>query len=219
MQLRRSQRCWTPCRRGVKEMLLSHTSLLAEDTFSRHFESIMESPTETQRTQYNSLDEHSARPARQIVQLSFAPLAHVTGQGGGEGYRAQQSEVGIGGQGTAVRSHLLSSAVMAHLQLEKVFDNQAVLPQVGEKARLATDSELDQDLQANKAWAAAASASSSHPRCGNRRRLASISLADGRKSGVARHLSKNNDFSRMVAEGVSGLLPSQAFAIDQLTLR
>lgn len=81
-------------------ILVSGPRLGAEDTFSRHFESIMESHR-AKGTSYNSLDSEElltsstqevltfdlptltpaihapvCQSARQIVQLSFAPLAH-----------------------------------------------------------------------------------------------------------------------------------------------
>lgn len=81
-------------------ILVSGPRLATEDTFSRHFESIMESHR-AKGTSYNSLDSEElltssthtvltfdlptltpaihgpvCQSARQIVQLSFAPLAH-----------------------------------------------------------------------------------------------------------------------------------------------
>lgn len=81
-------------------ILVSGPRCAAEDTFSRHFESIMESHR-AKGTSYNSLDSEEiltsstqtvltfdlptltpaihaplCQSARQIVQLSFAPLAH-----------------------------------------------------------------------------------------------------------------------------------------------
>ncbi|KAK7919431.1 hypothetical protein WMY93_010715 [Mugilogobius chulae] len=209
-------------------ILVSGPRLSAEDTFSRHFESIMESHR-AKGTSYNSLDSEEiltsttqtvltfdlptltpaihgpvCQSARQIVQLSFAPLAHderpsfsdsiftMGGGGDSDATRAPSSErLSSGSEGTPPRRR------EAELMGSAWYSNSS-FPMIREKARLATDSELDQDLR--RGWRLA-------------KRL--FNLDGFRKSDVARHLSKNNDFSRMVAEEYLSFFNFTGLTLDQ----
>uniref|UniRef100_A0A4W6E692 Pleckstrin and Sec7 domain containing a n=1 Tax=Lates calcarifer TaxID=8187 RepID=A0A4W6E692_LATCA len=170
-----------------------------DDTFSRHFESIMESHR-AKGTSYNSLDSEElltsstqtvltfdlptltpaihglvCQSARQIVQLSFAPLAHDE------------------------RPSLSDSIFTV------TGDSDATRAPSSESDRLGLGSSDTLTNGSHRADVAAA------------KRLAKrlFNLDGFRKSDVARHLSKNNDFSRMVAEEYLSFFNFTGFAIDQ----
>uniref|UniRef100_A0A8C4DJD1 PH and SEC7 domain-containing protein 1 n=1 Tax=Dicentrarchus labrax TaxID=13489 RepID=A0A8C4DJD1_DICLA len=193
-------------------ILVSGPRCAAEDTFSRHFESIMESHR-AKGTSYNSLDSEElltsstqtvltfdlptltpaihapvCQSARQIVQLSFAPLAHH------ERPSLSDSIFTVTGDSDATRA-----------------------PR--DKARLATDSELDQDLSERLGLDSSETLTngSHHADVAAAKRLAKrlFNLDGFRKSDVARHLSKNNDFSRMVAEEYLSFFNFTGLALDQ----
>ncbi|XP_062415848.1 PH and SEC7 domain-containing protein 1-like isoform X3 [Pungitius pungitius] len=88
-----------------------------------------------------------------------------------------------------------------------------------DKARLATDSELDQDLSDRLVLESSDTLTNGSRRAdvAAARRLAKrLFTLDGfRKSDVARHLSKNNDFSRMVAEEYLSFFNFTSLSIDQ----
>ncbi|XP_053197019.1 PH and SEC7 domain-containing protein 1-like [Scomber japonicus] len=328
-------------------ILVSGPRLAAEDTFSRHFESIMESHR-AKGTSYNSLDSEEiltsstqtvltfdlptltpaihgpvCQSARQIVQLSFAPLAHderpslsdsiFTVTGDSDATRAPSSErLSSGSDDTPPRgrdyTHLGSSwysnpsfslprcaksSQQKQSRLECTQEKgrrvdwtvmrsgyearrrggvsrasslrrdagQGVAmrtpsvfcchgsPAVGEeryltirrschswrdqnghtalngndnfrdKARLATDSELDQDLSERLGLSSSETFTngSHHADVAAAKRLAKrlFNLDGFRKSDVARHLSKNNDFSRMVAEEYLSFFNFTGLAVDQ----
>uniref|UniRef100_A0A8C6TI80 Pleckstrin and Sec7 domain containing n=1 Tax=Neogobius melanostomus TaxID=47308 RepID=A0A8C6TI80_9GOBI len=231
-------------------ILVSGPRLSAEDTFSRHFESIMESHR-AKGTSYNSLDSEEiltsttqtvltfdlptltpaihgpvCQSARQIVQLSFAPLARderpslsdsmFTMGGGGESdaTRAPSSErLSSGSEDTPPRRR----------QAEHVgstwYSNSSFPFITREKARLATDSELDQDLSERLGLSSSDTLTNGNNRAdmAAAKRLAKrlFNLDGFRKSDVARHLSKNNDFSRLVAEEYLSFFNFTGLALDQ----
>ncbi|KAI4807252.1 hypothetical protein KUCAC02_027074 [Chaenocephalus aceratus] len=88
-----------------------------------------------------------------------------------------------------------------------------------DKARLATDSELDQDLSERLGLGSSETLTNGSHRAdvAAARRLAKrlFNLDGFRKSDVARHLSKNNDFSRMVAEEYLSFFDFAGLTIDQ----
>uniref|UniRef100_A0A7N8Y9Y5 PH and SEC7 domain-containing protein 1-like n=1 Tax=Mastacembelus armatus TaxID=205130 RepID=A0A7N8Y9Y5_9TELE len=88
-----------------------------------------------------------------------------------------------------------------------------------EKARLATDSELDQDLTDRLGLSSSDTLTngSHHANVAAAKRLAKrlFNLDGFRKSDVARHLSKNNDFSRMVAEEYLSFFNFTGLTLDQ----
>ncbi|XP_028287506.1 PH and SEC7 domain-containing protein 1-like isoform X1 [Parambassis ranga] len=220
----------------------------AEDTFSRHFESIMESHR-AKGTSYNSLDSEElltsstqtvltfdlptltpairgpvCQSARQIVQLSFAPLAHderpslsdsiFTVTGDSDATRAPSSErLSSGSDDTPPRRQ-----EYAQLGSSWYSNTSFTLPS-REKARLATDSELDQDLSDRLGLSSSDTLTNGSHRAdvAAAKRLAKrlFNLDGFKKSDVARHLSKNNDFSCMVAEEYLSFFNFAGLAIDQ----
>ncbi|XP_054860454.1 uncharacterized protein LOC111572927 isoform X2 [Amphiprion ocellaris] len=228
-------------------ILVSGPRLAAEDTFSRHFESIMESHR-AKGTSYNSLDSEElltsstqtvltfdlptltpaihgpvCQSARQIVQLSFAPLAHderpslsdsiFTVTGDSDATRAPSSErLSSGSDDTPPRGQECS-------QLGSSWYSNPTFSLPREKARLATDSELDQDLSDRLGLGSSDTLTNGSHRAdvAAAKRLAKrlFNLDGFRKSDVARHLSKNNDFSRMVAEEYLSFFNFTGLALDQ----
>ncbi|XP_033840069.1 PH and SEC7 domain-containing protein 1-like isoform X2 [Periophthalmus magnuspinnatus] len=230
-------------------ILVSGPRLSAEDTFSRHFESIMESHR-AKGTSYNSLDSEEiltsttqtvltfdlptltpaihgpvCQSARQIVQLSFAPLAHderpslsdsiftMGGGGDSDATRAPSSErLSSGSEGTPPRRREAE-------HIGSTWYSNSSFPLIREKARLATDSELDQDLSERLGLSSSDTLTNGSHRAdlAAARRLAKrlFNLDGFRKSDVARHLSKNNDFSRMVAEEYLSFFNFTGLTLDQ----
>ncbi|XP_029954387.1 uncharacterized protein LOC115393514 isoform X1 [Salarias fasciatus] len=229
-------------------LLVSGPRLAAEDTFSRHFESIMESHR-AKGTSYNSLDSEElltsstqtvltfdlptltpaihgpvCQSARHIVQLSFAPLAHderpslsdsiFTVTGDSDATRAPSSErLSSGSEDTPPRGR-------NYTQLgSSWYSNPSFSLPSREKARLATDSELDQDLSDRLGLGSSDTLTNGSHRAdvAAAKRLAKrlFNLDGFRKSDVARHLSKNNDFSRMVAEEYLSFFNFSSLALDQ----
>uniref|UniRef100_A0A8C5NEQ0 PH and SEC7 domain-containing protein 2-like n=1 Tax=Gouania willdenowi TaxID=441366 RepID=A0A8C5NEQ0_GOUWI len=180
-----------------------------EDTFSRHFETIMESHR-AKGTSYSSLDSvltfdlptlspdlHGlvgpALPStKHMVRLSFAPLARH------EGPSDSDSVVTVTGDSDATRapsSERLSSGSSEHSPCRRSLkplgsswdcNSSSTLP----SERLGLSSSETPTNGSHRADGAAA------------KRLAKrLFTLDGfRKSDVAPHLSKNNDFSQTVAE-------------------
>ncbi|XP_068438941.1 LOW QUALITY PROTEIN: PH and SEC7 domain-containing protein 1-like [Clinocottus analis] len=229
-------------------ILVSGPRCAAEDTFSRHFESIMESHR-AKGTSYNSLDSEElltsstqtvltfdlptltpaihgpvCQSARQIVQLSFAPLAHderpsisdsiFTTTGDSDATRAPSSErLSSGSDDTPPRGRGCSQLGSSW------YSNPSFSLPSRDKARLATDSELDQDLSERLGLDGSDTLTNGSHRAdvAAARRLAKrlFNLDGFRKSDVAPHLSKNNDFSRMVAEEYLSFFNFTSLSIDQ----
>ncbi|XP_033962615.1 PH and SEC7 domain-containing protein 1-like isoform X1 [Pseudochaenichthys georgianus] len=229
-------------------ILVSGPRCAAEDTFSRHFESIMESHR-AKGTSYNSLDSEElltsstqtvltfdlptltpaihgpvCQSTRQIVQLSFAPLAHderpsisdsiFTMTGDSDATRAPSSErLSSGSDDTPPKGRGYSQLGSSW------YSNPSFSLPSRDKARLATDSELDQDLSERLGLGSSETLTNGSHRAdvAAARRLAKrlFNLDGFRKSDVARHLSKNNDFSRMVAEEYLSFFDFAGLAIDQ----
>ncbi|XP_070832949.1 uncharacterized protein psda isoform X1 [Chaetodon trifascialis] len=227
------------------------------DSFSRHFESIMESHR-AKGTSYSSLDSvdlltsgstsvftfdlptltpeiqsQICESAKQIIELSFAPLAHPDPSAPSETSRSEitlsASGAGLRGgskddPGPPVRSRSeketwrrsilkdgfrkASSAPSLHSSPRERPVNrppELLYPQADVAERLALGGSDDAlangtkpDLQAAKRLA---------------KRLYNL---DGfRKSDVARHLSKNNEFSQMVAEEYLSNFNFTGLTIDQ----
>ncbi|XP_066520657.1 PH and SEC7 domain-containing protein 1 [Hoplias malabaricus] len=209
------------------------------DTFSHHFESIMES-NRAKGTSYNSLDSldlltsstqtvltfdlptltpqvkgQMYQSARQIVELSFAPLAHVempsvsetalTFTGDSDATRAPSSERLSSGSDERNAGHSWTSNPVYILPREKC-------------PRLAGAVDFDQELSERLGLGSSDTLTNS-----NRadleaaKRLAKrlFNLDGFRKCDVARHLSKNNDFSRMVAEEYLGYFNFTGQTLDQ----
>ncbi|KAM3859612.1 LOW QUALITY PROTEIN: uncharacterized protein ACN63O_016152 [Diretmus argenteus] len=228
-------------------ILVSGPRRASEDTFSRHFETIMESHR-AKGTSYSSLESEElltsstqtvltfdlptltpaikgpvCQSARQIVQLSFAPLAHgerpslsdsiLTVTGDSDATRAPSSErLSSGSDDTPPRG-----GEVARLGSSWYSNPSFSFPR--EKARLATDSELDQDLSDRLGLGSSDTLTNGSRRVdvAAAKRLAKrlYNLDGFRKSDVARHLSKNNDFSCMVAEEYLSFFSFTGLAVDQ----
>ncbi|XP_035605083.1 uncharacterized protein LOC118366574 isoform X1 [Oncorhynchus keta] len=237
-----------------------------EDTFSRHFESIMESHR-AKGTSYCSLDSEElltsstqtvltfdlptltpeiqggqmiCQSARHIVKLSFAPLAHcergtslsdsiVTVTGDSDATRAPSSERlssgsedtlprGGGGGARMLGSSWYSNPTFSFPRSVMSYSSNPSLSFHREKARLATDSELDQDLSERLGLGSSDTLTNGNRADGEAaKRLAKrLFTLDGfRKSDVARHLSKNNDFSHKVAEEYLHFFNFTGLNVDQ----
>ncbi|KAM4526197.1 uncharacterized protein V3H82_000618 isoform 2-T3 [Fundulus diaphanus] len=228
-------------------ILVSGPRGAAEDTFSRHFESIMESHR-AKGTSYNSLDSEelltSSTPtvlsfdlptltpaihgpvcqsARQIVQLSFAPLAHherpslsdsiFTVTGDSDATRAPSSERLSSGSDDVMPRGRECAPLGSSWYINPSFSLSR------EKARLATDSELDQDLSDRLGLGSSDTLTNGSHRgdVAAAKRLAKrLFHLDGfRRSDVSRHLGKNNDFSRMVGEEYLSFFSFAGLTLDQ----
>uniref|UniRef100_A0A4W6E2L4 Pleckstrin and Sec7 domain containing a n=1 Tax=Lates calcarifer TaxID=8187 RepID=A0A4W6E2L4_LATCA len=215
-------------------ILVSGPRCAAEDTFSRHFESIMESHR-AKGTSYNSLDSEELLTSSTQTVLTFdfpylikvgislpvtPPLSpppppsvpHITLfrwsvplDSGSLCRAAQWTERGFNYVGIPLKQRLTLGILSGPLGI--------VL------ARLATDSELDQDLSDRLGLGSSDTLTNGSHRAdvAAAKRLAKrlFNLDGFRKSDVARHLSKNNDFSRMVAEEYLSFFNFTGFAIDQ----
>uniref|UniRef100_A0A8C8J2L6 PH and SEC7 domain-containing protein 1-like n=1 Tax=Oncorhynchus tshawytscha TaxID=74940 RepID=A0A8C8J2L6_ONCTS len=202
----------------------------SEDSFSRHFESIMESHR-AKGTSYGSLDLDSeelltsstqtvltfdlptltpeiqggqmiCQSARQIVKLSFAPLAHCE-----RGTSLSDSIVTV--TGDSDRACPLHNVIRVGISPFATPPHPSQLP---------SDSELDQDLSELLGLGSSDTLTNGNRANGEAaKRLAKrLFTLDGfRKSDVARHLSKNNDFSCMVAEEYLHFFNFKGLAVDQ----
>ncbi|XP_059892016.1 PH and SEC7 domain-containing protein 1-like isoform X2 [Gadus macrocephalus] len=226
-------------------VLVSPPRRTSEDTFSRHFESIMES-ARAKGTSYSSLDSEEllgtstqtvltfdlptltpaiqapfGHSARHMAHLSLAPLAiderpslsdsALTVTGDSDATRAPSSErLSSGSEDTPRRGGTPGP------QLGSSWSSNFSLPR--EKARLATDTELDQDLSERLGLETSETLTNGSSRADLEaaKRLAKrLFKLDGfRKSDVARHLSKNNDFSRMVAAEYLSFFDFKGLAVD-----
>ncbi|XP_057215075.1 PH and SEC7 domain-containing protein 1 [Triplophysa rosa] len=210
----------------------------SQDTFSRHFESIMESHR-AKGTSYSSLDSLDPltsstqtvltfdlptltpqvqgqiyQSARQIVELSFAPLAHV------EMPSLSESAMTITCDTDATRapsSERLSSG-SDDRNRQSWHSNPALSLPREKSGRFAADADLDQELNERLCLDSNETLSNS-----NRadleaaKRLAKrlFNLDGFRKCDVARHMSKNNDFSRMVSEEYLQYFSFTGMTLDQ----
>ncbi|XP_051530852.1 PH and SEC7 domain-containing protein 1-like isoform X2 [Myxocyprinus asiaticus] len=206
------------------------------DTFSRHFESIMES-YRAKGTSYSSLDSLDPltsstqtvltfdlptltpqvvqgqiyQSARQIVELSFAPLAHA------EMPSLSESALTITGDTDATRAP--SSERLSSGSDDRNGQSNPALSLPREKSpRFAADADLDQELCERLGLGSNETLSN-----GNRadleaaKRLAKrlFNLDGFRKCDIARHLSKNNDFGRLVAEEYLHYFNFTGMSLDQ----
>uniref|UniRef100_A0A8C7P2B0 SEC7 domain-containing protein n=1 Tax=Oncorhynchus mykiss TaxID=8022 RepID=A0A8C7P2B0_ONCMY len=158
-----------------------------EDTFSRHFESIMESHR-AKGTSYCSLDSEELLTSSTQT-LEFQPFPPPPPP---------------------------PPPPLPHISLLRWFEPLDRGPL--EKARLATDSELDQDLSERLGLGSSDTLTNGNRADGEAaKRLAKrLFTLDGfRKSDVARHLSKNNDFSHKVAEEYLHFFNFTGLNVDQ----
>ncbi|XP_056433645.1 PH and SEC7 domain-containing protein 1-like [Gadus chalcogrammus] len=155
-----------------------------------------------------------------MAHLSLAPLAiderpslsdsALTVTGDSDATRAPSSE-----RLSRVRGHAPARRDPRTAAREQLVQ-QLLLPR--EKARLATDTELDQDLSERLGLETSETLTNGSSRADLEaaKRLAKrLFKLDGfRKSDVARHLSKNNDFSRMVAAEYLSFFDFKGLAVD-----
>ncbi|CAK6969795.1 uncharacterized protein psda isoform X1, partial [Scomber scombrus] len=208
------------------------------DSFSRHFESIMESHR-AKGTSYSSLDSvdlltsgstsvftfdlptltpeiqsQICESAKQILDLSFAPLARPPPPSETSRSEVTLSALGAGLKGGGRRSGLkdgfrkASSAPSLHNRERALSRPPELLqPQADVAERLALGDEALANALANGTKADLQAA----------RRLAArlYGLEGFRKSDVARHLGKNNEFSQLVAEEYLSNFNFSSLTIDQ----
>ncbi|XP_068508636.1 uncharacterized protein psda isoform X3 [Syngnathus scovelli] len=226
-----------PCRDGTFSMLLKGTSepngpaVAAArrpydghlDSFSRHFESIMEGHR-AKGTSYSSLDSvdlltsgsasvfalptltpeiqsRICESAKNIIQLSLAPAPGVTSsRGGSEDAPTWTEEAQEPGRRSILKDSFrqASSPPARHCAAgePEATERSACCPRSHDRDSLGDSAEADP--QAAKCLA---------------RRL--HQLRGFRKSDVSSHLSKNNEFSRMVAEEYLSNFDFQGLTIEQ----
>ncbi|KAJ8264541.1 hypothetical protein GJAV_G00150490 [Gymnothorax javanicus] len=200
-------------------ILVSGPRLAKEDSFSRHFESIMESHR-AKGTSYSSLDSEDLltssgqsvytfdlptltpevqcqtyQSAREIVGLSFAPLARRETPSGSEDTLAALDSDAT----RAPSSERLSTCS----EDTPSWGWYSALSPRERPPQAAVDSDLDRDLSELLGLGSTETLTNgSKADLEAAKRLAKrLFTRDGfRKSDVAKQLSKNNDFSRMVAE-------------------
>ncbi|KAG1955321.1 uncharacterized protein LOC120474775 [Pimephales promelas] len=206
------------------------------DTFSRHFENIMESHR-AKGTSYSSLDSLDPltsstqtvltfdlptltpqvqgqiyQSVRQIVELSFAPLAHV------EMPSLSESVLTITGDTDATRapsSERLSSGSDDRNGRSWQINPPPSLPRE-KPPRFAADPEVDQELSERLGLGSNDTLSNRADLEAAKRLAKRLYNLDGfRKCDVARHLGKNNDFSRMVAEEYLHFFTFTGMTLDQ----
>uniref|UniRef100_A0A8C7N9U9 PH and SEC7 domain-containing protein 1-like n=1 Tax=Oncorhynchus kisutch TaxID=8019 RepID=A0A8C7N9U9_ONCKI len=217
------------------------TSVDSLDSFSRHFERIMESHR-AKGTSYSSLDSvdlltSSGPPiftfdlptltpkiqsqicesARHIIELSFAPLAHPELPSVSDSTCSENTlaSTGKGLSSTSEGTHrpitdrergaiTASSLFLSSVREKPGHWAPDPLPQqdVGERLALGSTEAL---ANGNKADLQAAKRLAKHL----------FNLDGFRKSDVARHLSKNNEFSRMVGEEYLSYFNFSGLTIDQ----
>uniref|UniRef100_A0A671LFU9 Uncharacterized LOC107666723 n=1 Tax=Sinocyclocheilus anshuiensis TaxID=1608454 RepID=A0A671LFU9_9TELE len=178
------------------------------DTFSRHFENIMESHR-AKGTSYSSLDSLDPLTSSTQTVLTF-DLPTLTPQVQGQIYQSARQIVA------------LSFAPLAHIEMPSL--SESALTITGEtdatrkSPRFAADPDLDQELSERLGLGSNDTLSN-----GNRADLDSAKrlakrlfyLHGFKKCDVARHLSKNNDFSRLVAEEYLRYFNFSEMTLDQ----
>uniref|UniRef100_A0A674P0P2 Pleckstrin and Sec7 domain containing n=1 Tax=Takifugu rubripes TaxID=31033 RepID=A0A674P0P2_TAKRU len=173
-------------------LLVSGPRCGAEDTFSRHFENIMES---------HRAKAHDERPSLSDSIFTVTGDSDATRAPSSERLSSGSDDVPPGGHGRAQLGSSWCSTFSFSLSSR-------------ERARLASDPEVDRlglsssDTLTN---------GSRHADVAAAKRLAKrlFNLDGFRKSDVAPHLSKNNDFSRMVAEEYLSFFNFTGLSLDQ----
>ncbi|XP_061088459.1 PH and SEC7 domain-containing protein 1-like isoform X2 [Conger conger] len=223
------------CHPALKSpILVSGPRLAAEDTFSRHFESIMESHR-AKGTSYSSLDSEDLltssgqsvltfdlptltpevqcqtyQSAREIVGLSFAPLARRETPSGSEDTLAALDSDAT----RAPSSERLSTCS----EDTPSWGWYSALSPRERPPRAAVDSDLDRDLSELLGLGSTDTLTNgSKADLEAAKRLAKrLYTRDGfRKSDVAKQLCKNNDFSRIVAEEYLRFFHFRGMTLDQ----
>lgn len=215
------------------------TSMDGLDSFSRHFESIMESHR-AKGTSYSSLDSMDITPsgppvftfdfptltpeiqsqicesAQQIIELSFAPLARpeapsLSGPSASETSHVSQSETSQSSVSEEESESSSTDYFEKHILPESDTDTA-----VSERP-LGPVSQSDQEVAEHLALGTNDLANGNKADLQAAKRLAKrlYNLDGFRKSDVARHLSKNNEFSRMVAEEYLSYFNFSGLTVDQ----
>ncbi|KAK6328788.1 hypothetical protein J4Q44_G00007660 [Coregonus suidteri] len=220
------------------------TSVDSLDSFSRHFERIMESHR-AKGTSYSSLDSvdlltSSCPPvftfdlptltpeiqsqicenARHIIELSFAPLAHTELPSVSEPTCSENTldPTGEGLSSTSEQDY--TSGGKSRLEKDCLRTKSNLdLPLIREKpGHWAPDPFTQQDVGERLALGsteALANGNKADLQAAKRLAKRLFNLDGFRKSDVARHLSKNNEFSRMVAEEYLSYFNFSGLTIDQ----
>ncbi|XP_022540292.2 uncharacterized protein psda isoform X2 [Astyanax mexicanus] len=215
------------------------TSMDGQDSFSRHFESIMESHR-AKGTSYSSLDSMDITPsgppvftfdfptltpeiqsqicesAQQIIELSFAPLA-------------QYEEPSLLGPSASEMFHGQSETTQSSISEEDSESSSTdhfekhILPETDTDTTAESErpfgpvSQSDQEVAERLALGTGDLANGNKADLQAAKRLAKrlYNLDGFRRSDVARHLSKNNEFSRMVAEEYLSYFNFSGLTVDQ----
>uniref|UniRef100_A0A8B9RFG7 Pleckstrin and Sec7 domain containing a n=1 Tax=Astyanax mexicanus TaxID=7994 RepID=A0A8B9RFG7_ASTMX len=223
------------------------TSMDGQDSFSRHFESIMESHR-AKGTSYSSLDSMDITPsgppvftfdfptltpeiqsqicesAQQIIELSFAPLA-------------QYEEPSLLGPSASEMFHGQSETTQSSISEEDsdlmfledspdgpflgmgffIIEMDRVCVSVCSERPFGPVSQSDQEVAERLALGTGDLANGNKADLQAAKRLAKrlYNLDGFRRSDVARHLSKNNEFSRMVAEEYLSYFNFSGLTVDQ----
>ncbi|CAB1343508.1 unnamed protein product [Coregonus sp. 'balchen'] len=220
------------------------TSADGLDSFSRHFESIVESHR-AKGTSYSSLDSvdlltSSGPPvftfdlptltpeiqsricesARHIIELSFAPLAHPEPPSVSVAVHSENTLAPTGDGLSSSSEKDSTSGGKSRLEKDSLQTKSNLdLPLIREKpGHRAPDPFPQQDLGEHLALGsteALANGSKADLQAAKRLAKRLFNLDGFRKSDVARHLSKNNEFSRMVAEEYLSYFNFSGLTIDQ----
>uniref|UniRef100_A0A8B9KPA9 Pleckstrin and Sec7 domain containing a n=1 Tax=Astyanax mexicanus TaxID=7994 RepID=A0A8B9KPA9_ASTMX len=207
-----------------------------QDSFSRHFESIMESHR-AKGTSYSSLDSMDITPsgppvftfdfptltpeiqsqicesAQQIIELSFAPLA-------------QYEEPSLLGPSASEMFHGQSETTQSMPRMTHhpnntcsffIIEMDRVCVSVCSERPFGPVSQSDQEVAERLALGTGDLANGNKADLQAAKRLAKrlYNLDGFRRSDVARHLSKNNEFSRMVAEEYLSYFNFSGLTVDQ----
>ncbi|TNM99356.1 hypothetical protein fugu_012389 [Takifugu bimaculatus] len=186
------------------------------DSFSRHFESIMESHR-AKGTSYSSLDSSQiCESAKQIIELSFAPLTHPDPSVPPE---TSRSELSLSASGAGLQSGSKDdSGHPVRSMSEKASWRRSILKEGFRKAN-STPS-----LHSSPRWSklelggsddGLANGTKADLQAAKRLAKRLYNLEGFKKSDVARHLSKNNEFSQMVVEEYLSNFDFTAMTIDQ----
>ncbi|KAG7492539.1 hypothetical protein MATL_G00015410 [Megalops atlanticus] len=220
LQLKRPSDGVLQCHPALKSpILVSGPRLLSEDTFSQHFESIMESHR-AKGTSYCSLDSVDLLTSRGQSVLTF-DLPTLTPEIQGQTYQSAREIVGLSFAPLARRETpsasedtlaALDSDATRAPSSERLSTCSEDTPSWGwystlspreRPPRAAVDSDLDRELSELLGLGSTDTLTNgSKADLEAAKRLAKrLFTRDGfRKSDVAKQLSRNNDFSRMVAE-------------------
>ncbi|XP_065152929.1 uncharacterized protein psda isoform X1 [Paramisgurnus dabryanus] len=208
------------------------------DSFSRHFESIMESHR-AKGTSYSSLDSEDITPsgpmvftfdfptltpeiqsqicesAKQIIELSFAPLAFSESTTASNPTDPAASQrLTEGDQGGVFKEEKSCSGSCSDKAPRPDSDTDDAIKERPSRPVSASDPEVAERLATNSSETLA-NGNKADLQAAKRLAKRLYNLDGFRKSDVARHLSKNNDFSHMVAEEYLSYFNFSGMTVDQ----